>query len=86
MIQEASSLVKDDDLAVAEEKYPFQTPRTKEAYRYRKIFEELFKCDGKHFVKYDNNTVACSTKIGAEWCKDMKRDPTGNYVKESINK
>jgi len=86
LIQEASSLVKDDDLAVAEEKYPFQTPRTKEAYRYRKIFEELFKCDGKHFVKYDNNTVACSTKIGAEWCKDMKRDPTGNYVKESINK
>jgi asparagine synthase (glutamine-hydrolysing) len=85
LVEEASSLVTNDELAVAEEKYPFQTPKTKEAYRYRKIFEDLFKCDGKHFVKYDNNTVACSTKIGAEWCKDMKRDPTGNYVKESIN-
>ena len=86
LIEEASRLVTDDELAAADKKYPFQTPQTKEAYRYRKIFEELFKCDGKYFVKYDNNTVACSTKIGAEWCKDMKRDPSGNYVKESINK
>ena len=73
-------------MAVAEKKYPFQTPQTKEAYRYRKIFEELFKCDGKHFVKYDNNTVACSTNVGAKWCKDVKRDPTGKFVKETINK
>ena len=86
LVKEASRLVTDDELAVAEKKYPFQTPQTKEAYRYRKIFEELFKCDGKHFVKYDNDTVACSTNIGAKWCKDIKRDPTGKFVKETINK
>lgn len=86
LIKEASRLVSDDELADAGKKYPFQTPQTKEAYRYRQIFEKLFKCSGEHFVKYDNNTVACSTSVGAEWVKGVKKDPTGNYVKESINK
>lgn len=86
LIEEAEKCVTDTELKEAEKIYPFQTPKTKEAYRYRKIFEELFLCSGKNFVKYDNNTVACSTSIAAEWCKDIQKDPSGNYVKESINK
>ena len=86
LIQEAEIFVTDTELEEAEKLYPFQTPKTKEAYRYRKIFEDLFLCSGEHFVKYDNNTVACSTSVGAEWCKDIQKDPTANYVKESINK
>jgi len=86
LVAEAEKCVTDTKLKEAEKIYPFQTPKTKEAYRYRKIFEDLFLCSGKNFVKYDNNTVACSTSIGAEWCKDIQKDPSGNYVKESINK
>ena len=79
--KEASKLVSDDDLENAEKLFPFQTPKTKEAYRYRKIFEDLFKCSGKHFVKYDNNTVACSTNVAAEWCKGITRDPSEILLK-----
>jgi len=86
LVAEAEKCVTDTELKEAEKIYPFQTPKTKEAYRYRKIFEDLFLCSGKNFVKYDNNTVACSTSIGAEWCKGIQKDPSGNYVKESINK
>jgi len=86
LVAEADKCVTDIELKEAEKIYPFQTPKTKEAYRYRKIFEDLFLCSGKNFVKYDNNTVACSTSIAAEWCKDIQKDPSGNYVKESINK
>lgn len=86
LIQEAEDLITDKELQDAEKKFPFQTPKTKEAYRYRKIFEKQFLCSGKHFVKYDNNTVACSTSIGAEWCKEVKRDPTGNFLKKEIQK
>ena len=84
LIQEAEKCVTDVELTEAEKIYPFQTPKTKEAYRYRKIFEDLFLCSGEHFVKYDNNTVACSTSVGAEWCKNVQKDPSGNYVKQSI--
>ena len=86
LVEEAEKMISDEEFENAEKKFPFQTPKNKEAYRYRKIFEEQFLCSGKHFVKYDNNTVACSTSIGAKWCKDIKRDPSGNYIKEEIKK
>lgn len=57
LIQEAEKCVTDAKLAEAEKVYPFQTPKTKEAYWYRKIFEDLFSCSGEHFVKYDNSTI-----------------------------
>ncbi len=84
LVAEAEKCVTDTELKEAEKIYPFQTPKTKEAYRYRKIFEDLFLCSGKNFVKYDNNTVACSTSIGAEWCKDIQKDPSGNYLKDTL--
>lgn len=44
-------LVKDEDLMNAAQKYPSNTPLTKEAYFYREIFNEMFPgCD--HFTPY----------------------------------
>lgn len=44
-------LVRDEDLISAAQKYPLNTPLTKEAYFYREIFSELFPgCD--HFTPY----------------------------------
>jgi asparagine synthase (glutamine-hydrolysing) len=86
LIEKANEEVSDVELEKAKELFPIQTPKTKEAYRYRKIFESQFHCSGENFVKYDNNTVACSTNVAADWCKDIRKDPTGNYVKETINK
>lgn len=43
IIQEAvEPLVTDEELANAEQQYPYCTPRSKEAYYYRKIFCEIF--------------------------------------------
>lgn len=44
-------LVSDQQLKTAAEKYPFNTPQTKEAYYYREIFAELYpNCE--HFTPY----------------------------------
>lgn len=86
LIEDADHHVTDAQLNNAAAKFPFQTPKTKEAYRYREIFEQQFLCSGEHFVKYSNETVACSTKIASEWVKDVTKDPSGNYVKKTINK
>lgn len=83
LVSSAEEKVSDEELAAAHKKYPFQTPLTKEAYYYRTIFHMLFNSSGERFVLYDNNTVACSTSTGAEWC-DVKRDPSGNFVKNSL--
>jgi asparagine synthetase B (glutamine-hydrolysing) len=38
----AESQVTDEELASAAEKFPYNSPDTKEAYLFRKIFESLF--------------------------------------------
>ncbi|KAJ1843725.1 asparagine synthetase, partial [Coemansia sp. RSA 2703] len=38
----ASRRVSDASLAAAKERFPFDTPETKEAYLYREIFEQHF--------------------------------------------
>ncbi|XP_063708256.1 uncharacterized protein LOC134836906 [Culicoides brevitarsis] len=38
----AASRITDEEFANAEEKFPFNTPATKEAYYYRKIFTQMF--------------------------------------------
>lgn len=80
----AEKCVTDEQMEKAVEKFPFQTPNTKEAYYYREIFEKLFLCSGRHFVKFDPNSVACSTTIGAAWCKDVEKDPSGQGMKEAL--
>ncbi|KAJ1663333.1 asparagine synthetase [Coemansia sp. RSA 1813] len=40
--ESAESKVSDEDMSAAKEHFPFDTPETKEAYLYRKIFEQHF--------------------------------------------
>uniref|UniRef100_UPI00147942CB asparagine synthetase [glutamine-hydrolyzing] isoform X1 n=1 Tax=Osmia lignaria TaxID=473952 RepID=UPI00147942CB len=44
--------VSDDDLEKAYLKYPHCTPKTKEAFYYRKVFEKHYEGRAKHFVPY----------------------------------
>jgi asparagine synthase (glutamine-hydrolysing) len=44
-------LISDEQLALASQRFPFNTPQTKEAYYYRQVFEEMFPgCE--HFTPY----------------------------------
>ena len=80
----AEECVTNQQMQKAEETFPFQTPTTKEAYYYREIFEKLFLCSGKHFVKYEPESVACSTGTAATWCS-VKADPSASNMKELVH-
>ena len=60
----------------AETLYPFQTPKTKEAFLYREIFTELFGKEGEKTVYYSDDTCACSTERGLLWSDTFKKDPS----------
>jgi len=80
--EKAESEVSDDQLESAQYKFPINTPRSKEEYLYRSIFEELFpEDDAVKCVPYEES-VACSTAIVFEWDQSLKniKDPSGRAV------
>lgn len=64
----------------AAEIYPFQTPKTKEAFLYREIFTELFGKEGEKTVFYSDDTCACSTERGLTWSDTFKKDPSAKHL------
>ena len=84
----ADKKISDELFATASEKYPYQTPDTKEAFWYRSIFEECFSHieDGEKTVLYQPS-IACSTGVAAEWHENFKKylDPSGDAIHEAFN-
>ena len=72
----ANDNVSDDSLHDAEVLFPYQPPKTKEAFLYRKIFEELFGVEGVHTVFYTDETTACSTETANKWNETFVNDPS----------
>lgn len=72
--------ITDEQFALAAERFPLYTPKTKEAYYYRSIFEEYYP-NGIHTVPYCDS-VACSTPTALEWDPQFKinPDPSGRSV------
>ena len=66
------------------EQFPFQTPQTKEAYLYRKIFTELFGKNTEKTVFYTDNTTACSSENAFKWHKDFLPDPSAKLLSTTI--
>ena len=63
-------------------KFPINTPRTKEAYYFRRIFDEHFPGDEAASCVPGGPSVACSTPNALEWDKALKKviDPSGRSV------
>jgi asparagine synthase (glutamine-hydrolysing) len=78
-----STLITNDQMNAAASIYPFQTPKTKEAYFYRSIFQEYFP-NGIHTVPY-KDSIACSTPIALSWDPQFKSkaDPSGRSISDS---
>lgn len=78
-----SEKVSDEDLKHAAFRFPVNTPRSKEEYFYRSIFEEHFPGDEAARTVPSEPSVACSTAIALEWDKAFKEmnDPSGRAVK-----
>ena len=65
-------------------RFPTQTPRNKEEFYYREIFDEHFPSDGAALSVPSVPSVACSTPVALEWDEAFKNqnDPSGRAVKK----
>ncbi|PPI88050.1 asparagine synthase B [Candidatus Pantoea edessiphila] len=92
----AENQVTDEQLKSAKLCFPFNTPQSKEAYLYRKIFDELFPISGAAECVPGGPSIACSSNKAIKWDKDFENinDPSGrsvnvhssylNYLKHNI--
>ena len=64
---EVSSLVSDEEMEGAAEKFPIHTPQTKEEYYYRRIFHQNFPGMDHVVTPWEGGGRA----MGAEWKSDM---------------
>jgi len=74
--------ISDEQLANAKFKFPFQTPKSKEEFYYRSIFEEHFPSQASAETVPSVPSVACSSEIALEWDESFKNmnDPSGRAV------
>jgi asparagine synthase (glutamine-hydrolysing) len=74
--------VSDQMFASASNRFPHNTPMTKEGYRYRMIFEELFPGEAAERTVPGGKTIACSTERAMAWDESFasRADPSGRCV------
>ncbi|TVR01636.1 MAG: asparagine synthase B [Deltaproteobacteria bacterium] len=79
----AEAQVTDRDLANAQWRYPHNTPTTKEALFYRRIFEEHFPLPAAAATVPGGPSVACSTAAAIAWDASFGElaDPSGRAVR-----
>ena len=83
-----SKEVSDQNLKNASKIYPINTPRNKEEYYYRSIFNNHFPSDASAMSVPSVPSVACSTPQALEWDEAFKNmnDPSGRSISNIHNK
>jgi len=78
----ADQQVSDSQMAGAAERFPVKTPESKEAYLYRRLFEQHFPAATCVACVPFERSVACSTAIALEWDAAFMKmvDPSGRAV------
>jgi asparagine synthase (glutamine-hydrolysing) len=78
-----NAAVSDEQLAAAAQRFPINTPRNKEEYYYRTIFEEHFPSESAARSVPSVPSVACSTAEALAWDTQFQNlnDPSGRAVK-----
>lgn len=71
--------ISDQMFASAKNRFPHNTPTTKEGYRYRMIFEEYFPGQGAEKTVPGGKSIACSTERAMSWDASFatRADPSG---------
>ena len=79
----AEKTVSDRMLADAGARFPIGTPKSKEAYVYRTIFDELFPLPSAAACVPSGPSVACSTAAALQWDPSLQQvvDPSGRAVR-----
>ena len=83
-----SKEVSDHNLENASKIYPINTPRNKEEYYYRSIFNNHFPSDASAMSVPSVPSVSCSTPQALEWDEAFKNmnDPSGRSISNIHNK
>lgn len=79
----AASRITDADMNAARFRFPDNTPDSKEAYRYRAIFEQHFPLAAAAACVPGGPSVACSTPEALAWDENLRAvtDPSGRAVR-----
>jgi asparagine synthase (glutamine-hydrolysing) len=82
-----SKEVTDNDLKNASNVFPINTPRNKEEYYYRSIFNDHFSSEAAALSVPSVPSVACSTPQALEWDEAFKNmnDPSGRSISNIHN-
>ena len=82
------SNISDKEFNMRNKKFPINTPKTKEEYYYRNIFEEFYKSEYAIKTVPSSKSVACSTEEALLWDKDFQNhnDPSGRIISNVHNK
>jgi asparagine synthase (glutamine-hydrolysing) len=80
----AEQAVSDREFAAAATRYPFNTPATKEAYLYRRIFERHFPGEACAATVPGGKSIACSSPAALAWDPAFATaaDPSGRAVRD----
>ncbi|TAL72449.1 MAG: asparagine synthase B [Rhodanobacter sp.] len=79
----AEKSVSDREFAAAAARFPFNTPETKEAYFYRRIFESHYPSPAAVATVPGGKSIACSSPAAIAWDPSFAKlaDPSGRAVK-----
>jgi asparagine synthase (glutamine-hydrolysing) len=82
-----SKEVTDNDLKNASNVFPINTPRNKEEFYYRSIFNDHFSSEAAALSVPSVPSVACSTPQALEWDESFKNmnDPSGRSISNIHN-
>jgi len=75
----AEKEISDQMFANAPNRFPHNTPTTKEGYRYRMIFESFYPGEAAEKTVPGGKSIACSTERAMEWDASfaLRADPSG---------
>ncbi|WP_442265701.1 asparagine synthase B [Tenacibaculum sp. ZS6-P6] len=75
--------VTDEMMKSAHHRFPVQTPRAKEEYYYRSIFEEHFPSETAALTVPSVPSIACSTPTALAWDESFRNqnEPSGRAIK-----
>ncbi len=75
--------VSETQMQQAKHRFPIQTPRTREEFYYRSIFEEHFPSETAALSVPSVPSIACSTPTALEWDKSFQNvnEPSGRAIK-----
>lgn len=79
----AEQAISDREFAAAAARYPFNTPATKEAYFYRRTFEQHFPGEACAATVPGGKSIACSSPAALAWDPAFANaaDPSGRAVR-----